>query len=350
MTENDSESRQFMRAVLVTGGAGYIGSHTCKVLAEAGFLPVAYDNMVHGHAEAVKWGPLEEGDIADRDRLDEVLQSYQPIAVIHFAAYAYVGESVLDPGKYYSNNVAGTLSLLEAMRARALKTLIFSSTCATYGIPETQPITEDTPQRPINPYGSSKLMIEQILADYAASYGFNTVALRYFNACGADPEGQIGEDHDPEPHLIPRCIMAASGSIEKLDVFGIDYPTPDGTCVRDYVHVADLARAHVQALHYLNAGGRSEMLNLGTGRGYTVREVIAAVEEVTGLKVPVQIAPRRAGDPAVLLANPARARKILGFSTEINSLNRMVETAWCWHQARHRIAIPSTADPGGVAR
>src|SRR5215813_14835896 len=252
--------------VLVTGGAGYIGSHACKALALAGHHPVAYDNLIHGHRNAVRWGPLEVGDIRDRAGLEQTLRRHRADAVMHFAGFAYVGESVSDPGKYYENNVAGTLSLLEAMRNCNVGCIIFSSSCATYGIPEHQPIHELIPQQPINPYGMSKFMVERILADYGAAYGLRFALLRYFNACGADPQGEIGENHDPETHLIPRGLMAATGAIPGLDVFGTDYPTPDGTCIRDFVHVCDLASGHVQALDYLLAGVASSPFNLGYGR------------------------------------------------------------------------------------
>ena len=288
-----------MKTVLVTGGSGYIGSHTCKALSAAGFLPVAYDKLIYGHRYAVKWGPLEIGDIRDRARLDEILVKYQPVAVLHFAAFAYVGESVLEPGKYYMNNVAGTLELLEAMRARLIHSIVFSSTCATYGIPVEQPITEQMRQEPVNPYGRSKLMIERILADYSTAYGTRSVALRYFNACGADPNGETGEDHEPETHLIPRGLMAAAGEIPHLDLYGTDYDTPDGTCIRDYIHVSDLADAHVRALQYLIEGGKTTAFNLGTGHGFSVRNVIETIERVTGRKVPVKEMPQRPGDPPV---------------------------------------------------
>lgn len=234
--------------ILVTGGAGYIGSHTCKALAQAGFTPVSYDNLVYGHRWAVRWGPLEEGDIGDRARLDAVLERYRPAAVMHFAAYAYVGESVLDPGKYYRNNVAGTLTLLEAMRDHGVGHVVFSSTCATYGEPERVPIDEDHPQRPINPYGASKQMIERMLGDFAAAHGLGWIALRYFNAAGADPNSEIGEQHDPETHLIPLALDVAASARPSITIYGDDYETPDGTCIRDYIHVSDLADAHVLAL------------------------------------------------------------------------------------------------------
>jgi len=320
-----------MSAILVTGGAGYVGSHACKALAAAGYTPVAYDNLGRGHRELVRWGPLEVGDLADRARLDEVFARHRPEAVMHFAAFSYVGESVQDPALYYRNNVGGTLELVEATRRAGVKALVFSSTCSTYGMPARMPIDEDTPQRPINPYGATKLAIERMLADYGAAYGLRSASLRYFNAAGCDPDGETGELHDPETHVIPRVLMAAAGEIEHVEVFGTDYPTPDGTCLRDYIHVADLARGHVQALDYLQRGGATTAVNLGTGRGFSVREVIAAAEQVTGRRIPVREAPRRPGDPPVLVADPARARALLGFAPRYTELAPMVATAWRWH-------------------
>lgn len=318
--------------VLVTGGAGYIGSHTCKALAQAGFRPVVYDNLVYGHEWAVKWGPLEVGDIADRARLDEVFATYRPVAVIHFAAFAYVGESVTNPGKYYRNNVSGSLSLIEAAVHHGVECFVFSSTCATYGVPDALPITESSPQRPINPYGASKLMVERILEDFSAAHPLRHIALRYFNASGADEDNVIGEDHDPETHLIPLVLDAASGRRADVTVFGTDYDTPDGTCLRDYIHVSDLAQAHVLALQFLLAGGPSQKINLGLGFGFSVKDVIQTVERVTGLKVPAVYGPRRAGDPAALVADPTKARDMLGWRPRFTSLPAIVETAWAWHQ------------------
>lgn len=297
-----------MMNILVTGGAGYIGSHACKALAKAGHTPITYDNLVYGHRWAVKWGPLEEGDIADRDRLSEVIAKYQPVAVMHFAAYAYVGESVQDPGKYYRNNVAGTLTLLEVMRDLGIDKFIFSSTCATYGIPESVPIREDHPQRPINPYGASKLMIERMLQDFDVAHGLRSISLRYFNAAGADPDGEIGEAHDPETHLIPLVLDAAAGKRTAITVFGDDYETPDGTCIRDYIHVADLADAHVLALKALEDGAKTTAYNLGNGHGFSVKEVIETAERVAGKTVPVEIGQRRPGDPAKLVGDSTRIR------------------------------------------
>jgi len=319
------------RTVLVTGGAGYIGSHACKALALAGYAPVAYDNLVYGHREAVKWGPLVVGDTADRRALDAVFAEHRPVAVMHFAAYAYVGESVTDPAKYYTNNIGGSLNLLEAMRAAGCGALVFSSTCASYGEPKVMPIREDHPQAPVNPYGRTKLLIEQAMRDYGHAYGLRSAALRYFNASGADPDGELGERHDPETHLIPRTLMAAAGQIERLDLFGDDYDTPDGTCVRDYVHVTDLARAHVLALEHLLERGESLALNLGTGRGTSVREVLSAVERVSGRSVPVRVLPRRAGDPPMLYADPTLAEQTLGFRTRFNDIGEIIESAWRFH-------------------
>jgi UDP-arabinose 4-epimerase len=315
------------RSVFVTGGAGFIGSHTCKSLSTIGIEPVVFDNLSTGHRESVRWGPLVEGDILDTKRLTDALRLYHPLAVIHFAASAYVGESVTDPSKYYRNNVAGSLSLIEACRAAELSNIIFSSSCATYGAPEALPIDEGTPQQPINPYGRSKLICEQMLRDFADAYGFRFVSLRYFNACGADPDGELGEWHDPETHLIPCALMAAAGRLPHLSVFGNDYDTHDGTCIRDYVHVCDLARAHVEAVRYLVTGGGSIALNLGAGRGTSIRDVLSAIERVTGQQVPIVFEPRRPGDPPVLVARTEAAKAHLGFSAELSDIDTIVRTA-----------------------
>ena len=320
-------------AVLVTGGAGYVGSHACKALAAAGYLPVAYDNLVHGHRWAVRWGPLVVGDINDRDTLEQAIGSYRPHGVLHFAAFAYVGESVLDPQRYYQNNVAGTLTLLNAMLRHGVSHLVFSSTCATYGVPARSPIDETQPQSPINPYGASKLMIERILRDYDAAYGLRSIALRYFNAAGADPDGDIGEAHDPETHLIPLAIQTALGLRPELQIFGNDYPTPDGTAIRDYIHVADLADAHVRALEYLQGGNSTAVANLGTGRGSSVSEVISAVERITGRSVRTHPTERRAGDPPELVADAALANAMLSWRPRYPHVDTMVEHAWRWHAA-----------------
>jgi UDP-arabinose 4-epimerase len=328
--------RTSKNAVLVTGGAGYIGSHTCKALAAAGYLPVTYDNLVHGHRWAVRWGPLVEGDLADSERLKETLAEHAIRSIIHFAGFAYVGESMSAPGKYFHNNVANTIALLEAMRAAGAGTIVFSSTCATYGMPVEVPMTEDNPLRPINPYGESKLVVERMLHWWGVAHGLRWMALRYFNAAGADPEGEIGEEHDPETHLIPLAIQAALGMRPHLDVYGTDYPTPDGTAVRDYIHVCDLASAHVQALRRLEIGGASSAINLGTGKGHSVRTVIDCIERVTGRRVPVREAPRRAGDPPELVARVSRARELLGWEPKASALETIIDTAWRWHAKRGR--------------
>ena len=320
--------------VLVTGGAGYIGSHTAKLLARSGFEPVVLDNLSTGHRWAVKWGPMIEGDLSDAGLIREVIGAYKVRAVIHFAASAYVGESMKSPRKYFRNNVANALNLLESLIDMGVGYAVFSSTCSTYGIPRKVPISENHFQDPINPYGESKRMVERLLHWYGTAYGLRWMALRYFNAAGADPDGEIGEEHDPETHLIPIAIEAALGERPSVEVYGTDYPTPDGTAVRDYIHVTDLAEAHVLALRYLLAGKNSIALNLGTGRGHSVREVTEAVERVTGRPVPVREAARRAGDPPALVANAAKAGRILRWKPKYSSLERIVETAWRWRQAR----------------
>lgn len=319
------------KKILVTGGAGYIGSHTCKMLKQAGFVPVTYDNLVYGHRDAVLWGPFIKGDLFDTRLLQETFSIHQPIAVIHFAAYAYVGESVIDPGKYYRNNVSGTINLLETMRRNDCSNIIFSSTCATFGIPDTLPIRENSPQLPVNPYGRSKLMIEQILADYDQAYGLKHIVLRYFNAAGADPSAEIGEQHEPETHLIPLVILAALGKIKSIEVYGTDYQTPDGTAIRDYIHVTDLADAHVKALQLLNTADHSESFNLGTGRGTSVREIIDSVERISGKKVPVSFGPRRPGDPPALVSGSQKATEKLKWKPAFSDIDSIIETAWNFH-------------------
>ncbi len=333
------------RTVLVTGGAGYVGSHACKALATAGYRPVVLDDLSRGHAAAVQWGPLEVGSIADRARLDAVLERHRPSAVLHFAAFAYVGESMSEPLAYYRNNVGGTVTLLEAMRDHAIGRLVFSSTCATYGVPRELPIPESHPQEPINPYGRSKLMVERILADVDAAHGLRSIALRYFNAAGADPDGEIGEQHEPETHLVPLVLEAAAGRRERVTIHGTDYDTPDGTCLRDYIHVTDLAEAHVLALRALEHGAASTAYNLGNGRGFSVREVIRAVERVTGREVPVASGPRRAGDPAALVGSAVRAMQELGWSPRHADLEQIVATAWAWMRRADRVGVA-----GGLAR
>lgn len=316
--------------ILVTGGAGYIGSHTCKALAQQGYTVVVYDNLSTGHRELVRWGDFVHGDILDTQRLRACIRQHRIEGIIHFAASAYVGESVTDPGKYFRNNVCGTLSILDAMRDEGVPYIVVSGTCAVYGSPEKIPITEDTPTNPINPYGASKLFMERMLADYEKAHGIKWMSLRYFNAAGCDPDGETGEWHEPETHLIPRALMAAMGQIPTLEIFGDDYPTPDGTCIRDYVHVSDLADAHVRGMNFLAEGGGSQLINLGTGQGFSIREVLAAVKDVTGRVVPYVLSGRRAGDPAVLVADSSKAQEQLGWKMRNETLLRILRTAWKW--------------------
>jgi UDP-glucose 4-epimerase len=343
-----------MTLILVTGGAGYIGSHTVRALQQQGFQPVLLDNLVHGHrhiAEQVLQVPLVAAQLGDRVLLDQLLSGQhwfcggEPVAaVLHFAAYAYVGESVADPTKYYRNNLGDTLTLVEALLAEGMRRgappppLVFSSTCATYGIPDPDqlPIDETCPQRPINPYGRSKWMVEQLLADVGAANGLSSVIFRYFNAAGADPAGDLGEQHTPETHLIPLVLDAMSGRNPHLQIFGDDYPTPDGTCIRDYIHVADLADAHVLGLQKLLADGGQHVFNLGNGTGYSVQQVIDAAKAVTGRGLLAHVAPRRAGDPPVLVASAEKARRELGWQPRYPELHRILEHAWAWHQHLHQ--------------
>jgi UDP-arabinose 4-epimerase len=317
-----------MQTVLVTGGAGFIGSHTCKALAAAGLLPVAFDDLSTGHAGLARFGPLVQGDILDTPALDGAFAAHRPGAVIHFAARAYVGESMAQPLAYYRVNVAGLVNLVEAMLRHGTRTIVFSSSCATYGIPDALPIAESAPQRPINPYGRSKLAGEQILADARAAHGLRVAVLRYFNAAGAHPDGDLPERHDPETHLIPLAIDAATGDGAPLSIFGTDYPTADGTCERDFIHVSDLAAAHVEALRHLDAGTQALTLNLGAGKAASVRSVVAAVERITGRAVPLVHAARRAGDPPVLVADAGLARRLIGFAPRLSDLDAIVTTAW----------------------
>ena len=318
--------------IVVTGGAGYVGSHACKALAAANFTPVTVDNLSEGHLAAVQWGPFEQGDLADAAFLDRVFDSHRPAGVIHFAAHAYVGESVTDPAKYYRNNVAGTLSLLEACNRHTVGKLVFSSTCATYGVPVRTPIDESHPQAPINPYGETKLVVERMLRDFDAAYGLRSVSLRYFNAAGADPDGRIGEMHDPETHVIPLAIDAAMNGEPVFRVFGDDYDTEDGTAVRDYIHVDDLASAHVLAMRHLIGGGHTVAINLGTGIGNSVRQIIESVERCTGRSMPHEYAPRRAGDPPVLVADNTLARRLLGWDIKYTELDQIMATAVAWQK------------------
>jgi UDP-glucose-4-epimerase GalE len=321
-------------AVLVAGGAGYIGSHAAKLLHLKGYHPVVVDNLVYGHRWAARWGTFVEADLADKSAVKDVLLAHRIRAVMHFAAYAYVGESVRDPARYYRNNVANTLSLLEAMQEVESDLFLFSSTCATYGEPREIPIPETHPQDPINPYGRTKLVVEGMLRDFETAYGIRHVNLRYFNAAGADPEGDIGEDHDPETHLIPLVLEAALGRRPHIAVFGTDYPTPDGTCIRDYIHVTDLAEAHVLALEHLLAGGESRSYNLGNGAGYSVRQVVEEARRLTGHPIPTLEARRRWGDPAALVGSSDKIRRELGWAPRYDSLAAILETAWRWHRSR----------------
>jgi UDP-glucose 4-epimerase len=322
------------KKVLVVGGAGYIGSHTCLLLAERGYEPIVFDNLSNGHEEFVRWGPFEHGDIRDRARLDEVFAKHKPDAVLHFAALIEVGESVKQPVAFYDNNVIGSLTLLSSAIDAGVKAFVFSSTCATYGLPETVPIDESHRQAPINPYGRTKWVVEQALKDYSTYKGLKSVMLRYFNAAGADFEGRIGEWHTPETHAIPLAIEAALGRREGFKVFGTDYDTRDGTCVRDYIHILDLADAHVRAVDYLLKGGDTVELNLGTGTGTTVKELLAAISEVSGRPFPVEYADRRDGDSTTLVANNEKAREVLGWEPRY-SLTDIIRSAWDWHSSRN---------------
>jgi UDP-glucose 4-epimerase len=325
--------------ILVTGGAGYIGSHAVLALQQAGYTVLVLDNLVYGHrdlVEQVLQAELIVGDTSDRALLDQVFATHDIAAVMHFAAYAYVGESVTDPAKYYQNNVVGTLTLLEAMLAASVNKFVFSSTCATYGVPKTVPIPEEHPQQPINPYGASKLMVERILADFDTAYGLKSVCFRYFNAAGADPEGRLGEDHNPENHILPLVLMTALGKRESVSIFGTDYPTPDGTCIRDYIHVSDLATAHLLGLEYLLQGGQSEVFNLGNGSGFSVRQVIEVAQQITGKSIPAVEHDRRPGDPPSLIGSGDKARSRLGWQPQYSSLHDILTHAWQWHQKRHQ--------------
>lgn len=326
-------------AILVTGGAGYIGSHSVLSLQKAGYEVIILDNLVYGHqdlVETVLKTKLIIGDTCDRSLLRQIFTDHQIDAVMHFAAYAYVGESVSQPAKYYHNNVVGTLTLLEAMLEAKIDKFVFSSTCATYGIPDSVPIKEEQPQNPINPYGATKLMVERILQDFAQAYDFRSVCLRYFNAAGADPAGNLGEDHSPETHLIPLVLQTALGKRESISVFGTDYDTPDGSCVRDYIHVLDLAQAHILALEYLLQDGQTDVFNLGNGSGFSVKEVIAAARKITGKEIPAKMSDRRPGDPPTLVGSGVKAQEILGWQPQYSNLDDIIAHAWQWHQKRHQ--------------
>ena len=325
--------------ILVTGGAGYIGSHAVLALQRSGYDVIVLDNLVYGHrdiVEKVLQTELIVGDTSDRQLLDRIFAARKVTAVMHFAAYAYVNESMTDPAKYYRNNVANSLTLLEAMLAASVRNFVFSSTCATYGIPKKIPICETHPQEPINPYGASKLMVEQILKDFDVAYGLKSVTFRYFNAAGADPSGLMGEDHTPETHLIPLVLMTAMGQRESISLFGTDYPTPDGTCIRDYIHVTDLAQAHVLGLEYLLKENNTDTFNLGNGNGFSVREVIKTARRITRREIPVVECPRRPGDPSILVGSSDKARKILGWHPQYPALEQIIAHAWQWHQQRHQ--------------
>lgn len=323
------------KSTLVTGGGGYVGSHACKALRGSDYLPVCFDNLRTGHRGAVQWGPFEHGDILDTARLDAVLEEFQPECVMHFAARTCVAESVTDPAGYLQTNVAGTLNLLEAMRRHGIGKLVFSSTCAVYGMPHVSPIAEGAPLQPLSPYGSSKLIAEKMLEHYRDAYGLRYVALRYFNAAGADPDGAIGEDHDPETHLIPLVLNAALGRRSHIEIFGEDYETPDGSCIRDYVHVCDLADAHVLALRYLEQDGPAAVFNLGNSRGTSVKEVITLTQQITGRRIKVKSGPRRTGDPPLLIADATRVRNELGWMPKLSDPGTIIETAWNWHRRHH---------------
>ncbi len=321
--------------VLVTGGAGYVGSHANKLLHQHGYDTLVYDNLEVGHAECSKRGTLVQGDLSDRDGLRTLFESNRITAVMHFAAYTYVGESVDHPEKYYRNNVANTLNLLDAMIEHGVRSLVFSSTCAVYGNPNRIPISEDHPLDPISPYGRTKRMVETILQDVSAAHDIRYASLRYFNAAGADPEGEIGEWHDPETHLIPLVLDAALGKREDVKIFGTDYDTPDGTCIRDYIHVTDLAAAHVAALEHLKKTGTSDVFNLGNGNGFSVRQVIDEAKAVTGRVIRVEEAGRRPGDPSTLIGSSDKARKVLGWNPRLAGLTEIIDTAWVWHKRLH---------------
>ena len=319
-------------SILVCGGAGYIGSHINKQLNKEGYETIVFDNLIYGHREAVKWGTFVKGDLANVDEIRDVFEKNTIDAVFHFAAYAYVGESVTEPEKYYYNNVVNTLNLLKVMKEYGCNKIIFSSTCATYGEPERVPITEDMPQNPINPYGMTKLTVERIFRDYQKAYGLQFAVLRYFNAAGADPDHEIGESHNPETHIIPLVLDAASGKRPDIKVFGTDYPTPDGSCIRDYIHVTDLADAHVRALHYLEEGGIGDFFNLGNSIGTSVLEVVDSVKRVTGKDFTVTLVDRRPGDPAKLVGSSEKARRVLGWEPKFADIDIIVKHAWDWHE------------------
>lgn len=324
-----------METVLVTGGAGYIGSQTCKELAKAGFLPITYDNLSTGHAYAVKWGPLVQGDLREREELKAAFRKFKPKAVLHFAACAIVSESMANPGKYYQNNLGSSIALLEAMREEKVPYLIFSSSCATYGQAQSTPITEMHPQLPINPYGRSKWMVEQMIDDFGKAHNLVAVSLRYFNAAGADLETEIGEDHDPETHLIPSLIQTALGKRKEIAIYGADFPSADGSAVRDYIHVQDLADAHVRALQWLLESRKSTAVNLGSGKSYSVFEIAEAIQSFSGKKIPLRIEKRREGEAPILTADRKKAQELLGWTPRFSDLSILISSAWKWHQRQN---------------
>ena len=318
--------------ILIVGGAGYIGSHLNKEISKKGIKTVIFDNLSYGHRDFVKWGTFEKGDLGNIEDIRSVFRKYPIEAVMHFAAFTYVGESVEDPQKYYLNNVKNTLNLLQVMLEENVKYFVFSSTCATYGNPVEIPITENHPQNPINPYGKGKLIVETVLKDYSDAYGLKYASLRYFNAAGADPDGDVGELHDPETHLIPLILDVAVGKREDIKIFGTDYDTPDGTCIRDYIHVTDLAEAHILALEYLQNGGKSDFFNLGNGNGFSVKEVIETARKVTGKNIKAAEADRRPGDPPILVGSSDKAKEKLNWNPKYDKLSKIIETAWNWHK------------------
>jgi UDP-glucose-4-epimerase GalE len=334
-------------SILVTGGAGYIGSHTCKALAGAGYRPIAFDNLSRGHETFVRWGPFVKGDLSNIELIREVCRTYGVAGVVHFAAFCYVDESIANPHMYYENNVAGTISLLAALRDTPTNVLVFSSTCAVYGEPECIPIVEHAEKKPINPYGASKLMVERLLSDYGRAYDMRWMALRYFNAAGADLEGELGELRVRETRLIPRALSALQDRTSTFCINGSDFPTKDGTAIRDYIHVTDLARAHVLALESLLNGSDSAELNIGTGQGYSIYEVLSQIAETTGLHVPFTTGPRRAGDPGILVADTTAAKLRLGFCPQYSDLPTIIRTSWLWHQKKAGL-MPIQASASGA--
>ncbi|MBF0431511.1 MAG: UDP-glucose 4-epimerase GalE [Fibrobacteria bacterium] len=326
-----------MKNILVLGGAGYIGSHCCKYLADQGYAPIVFDNLSQGHKDFVKWGPFIKGSLHETDKLIKVMKEYEPVAVMHLAAFLSVGDSVTNPSGYYNNNVVGTISLLDAMIKCDIKNIIFSSSCAIYGQPETIPIQEFHEKSPINPYGRTKLIIEHVLEDYETAYGLKSVCLRYFNAAGADYQSKIGEDHSPETHLIPLILDAALGRINCIEIFGDDYNTPDGTCIRDYLHIMDIAQAHFKSFEYLLAHGKSLRLNLGNEKGYSVKELIQVVKDITGNTFKVNISARRPGDPAKLIGSTQLAKTTLNWQPQYNAIDEIIRSAWEWHRKRFSV-------------